>query len=150
MLGAWGNFVNRTLAFIYKYFDAAVPDGKIDTDIETDMTTLYQTVGKLIENGNNGNLKEALDTVFVFVRFGNKYFDTEQPWKTRSTKAGKCSDTIYNCVQIIANLAVLLEPFLPFSSSKIRGWLSVDNCWSAKKVLAGYAISELENLRQLK
>ena len=122
LLGAWGNFVNRTLAFVYKYFDAAVPDGKIDSDICTRASELYQTVGTQIENGH---LKEALDDVFEFVRFGNKYFDSKQPWQTRNTDMECCADTIFNCVQLIANLVVLLEPFLPFSSAKVKGWISI-------------------------
>lgn len=143
LLGAWGNFVNRTLAFVYKYFDAAVPNGELDAAIEAKATSLYETVGKLIENGN---LKEALDTVFEFVRFGNKYFDSERPWETRNADITACGDAIYNCVQMIANIAVLLEPFLPFSSTRIRQWLAIDNDWVVKKIPAGFTIPEPEIL----
>ena len=143
LLGAWGNFVNRTLAFVHKYFGSAVPDGKPDPDIRESISGLYQTVGKMIEDGN---LKEALDTAFEFVRFGNKYFDSEQPWITRNTDANRCSGTIYNCVQMIANLAVLLEPFIPFSSEKIKSWLKIENGWSKKSVSAEFVIPEPEIL----
>ena len=143
LLGAWGNLVNRTLAFIYKYFGAAVPDGQVDPDVAGKIAELYKATGGLIENGD---LKDALDVAFAFVRFGNKYFDTEQPWATRTADINACNGAIYNCVQIIANLAVILEPFLPFSSAKTRGWLGVDNTWSPKTVAAGYEIPEPEIL----
>ena len=139
LLGAWGNFVNRTLAFIFKFLDATVPGYKPDAGIGTKITDAYQVAGMLIEKGS---LKEALDTIFDFVRFGNKYFDTEKPWETRNTDIEKCHVTIYNCVQIVANLAVMLEPFLPFSSSQVRSWLSVDNSWSVKSVPAGFMVPE--------
>ena len=143
LLGAYGNFVNRTLAFVYKYFNSIVPEGKPHPEINVKITELYQTAGNLIENGS---LKEAIDTVFEFVRFGNKYFDTERPWETRTVNNKNCSETIYNCVQIIANLAVLLEPFLPFSSSRIRSWLSINNEWSVKSIPSGISIPEPEIL----
>jgi methionyl-tRNA synthetase len=143
LLGAYGNFVNRTLAFVYKYFNAAVPTCKLDSEIWAKVSSLFQSVGNLIEIGD---LKEALDAIFEFVRFGNKYFDTERPWDTRNTDAEKCAGAIYNCVQIIANLAVLLEPFLPFSSSKIKGWLAVENGWSVKSIHGGFLIPEPEIL----
>lgn len=139
LLGAYGNFVNRTLAFVYKYFDSAVPVGKLHFEIDAKLSELYQVVGELIENGN---LKEAIDTVFDFVRFSNKYFDTERPWETRNANIKCCSETIYNCVQIIANLAVLLEPFLPFSSAKMKDWLAIENGWSVKSVPVEFLIPE--------
>jgi len=143
LLGAYGNFINRTLSFIYKYYGAVVPEGQLDSKIEAKIFEQFQTVGALIENGN---LREALDTVFEFVRFGNKYFDSQQPWITRSTDVKACGNTIYNCVQIIANLAVLLEPFLPFSSLKVKGWLAIGDGWAAKSVPSGFVIPEPEIL----
>jgi len=137
LLGAWGNLVNRTLAFIYKYYDSIVPDGKPILEIEAKISDLFVSIGGLIEDGN---LKEAVDTAFSFVRFGNKYFDSEQPWVTRNSDIESCSTTIFNCVQMLANLAVLLEPVLPFSSARIREWLAVDGSWSLKTVIAGKKI----------
>jgi methionyl-tRNA synthetase len=66
-----------------------------------------------------------LDTIFAFIRSANKYFDGEQPWVTVKSDALKCRKTLNTCVQIIANLSVLLDPFLPFSSAKVRDILGV-------------------------
>jgi len=143
LLGAYGNFINRTLSFIYKYYGAVVPEGKLTSEIEAQIHGQFNAVGALIEDGN---LREAIDMVFEFVRFGNKYFDSEQPWITRNTNTIACANTLFNCVQMIANLAVLLEPFLPFSSSKVKDWLAIKNEWSINIVQPGFVIPEPEIL----
>ncbi|HBG02726.1 MAG TPA: methionine--tRNA ligase, partial [Firmicutes bacterium] len=143
LLGAYGNFVNRTLAFIYRYFDGVLPGVTLDAEIEAKMEELFPTTGTLIESGK---LKEALDSVFEFVRFSNKYFDAAKPWETRQTDVDACGDTLYTCVQIIANLAVLLEPFLPFSSARIKDWLRLSGDWALQRVPIGLEIPEPEIL----
>ena len=65
----------------------------------------------------------------MFVRYGNKYYDANEPWKTRNGDLEKCKDTIYNCTYLIGNLAILLQPFLPFSSNKVIEWLGLTNEW---------------------
>ncbi|MDR1687161.1 MAG: methionine--tRNA ligase [Clostridiales bacterium] len=143
LLGAYGNFVNRTLAFISKYFNKTVPEGVTNAEISERINSLYADTGSLIEKGDT---KEALDNIFTFIRFANKYFDTQKPWETRNTDIKSCKNTIFNCVQIIVNLAVLLEPFIPFSSAKIRGWLGAENSWRKKEIPAGFVIPEPEIL----
>lgn len=83
-----------------------------------------------------------------FVRSANKFFDTEQPWVTRNTDKAACGNTLYQCVQIIANLAVLLSPFLPFSSEKVLQWLDISNKWEKQSVSAGYSFPEVETSLQ--
>jgi len=143
LLGAYGNFVHRTLAFIAKYQGGIVPEGKISDEVTEHISEAFHSVGQKIEDGQ---LKNALADAFELVRFGNKYFDSREPWKTRTENEIACAETIYNCVQLIANLAVLLEPFLPFSSVKIRGWLSVAGAWNIKSIPAGFRIPEPEIL----
>ena len=145
LLGAYGNFVNRTLAFIQKYFGGVVPRGEDDRDTNKRIDDLYAVVGKLIESGC---FKDAMNEIFEFVRNANKFFDTEQPWVTRNTDIAACSHTLYLCVQIIANLAVLLLPFLPFSSEKVIKWLNVSAEWERQSVSGGYCLPEIEILFQ--
>lgn len=145
LLGAYGNFVNRSLAFIGKYCDGVVPKGNDNQNINTQIEALYGSVGKKIENGA---FKDAIDEIFEFIRSANKFFDTEQPWITRNTDKVACDNTLYQCVQIIANLAILLSPFIPFSSEKIFGWLNIDNKWEIQSVEAGYLLPEVEILFQ--
>lgn len=161
LLGIYGNFINRTLSFIHQYCGGAVPSGRLTLETEKRTGELYAVTGSLIESGS---IKEAISYLFDFARFGNQYFDAEKPWETRNSDPDACGNTLYNCVQIIANLAVCLQPFLPFSSEKVRGWLGLDDYWAVKAIPAGFAIpqpgilfdrlpagtaeTELERLRQ--
>lgn len=145
LLGAYGNFVNRSLAFIVKYCDRIVPNGKDDQDTNKQIEALYDSVGKKIEKGA---FKDGIDEIFEFIRSANKFFDREQPWITRNTNKVACDNTLYQCVQIVANLAILLSPFIPFSSEKILGWLHINNKWERQSVEMGYQIPEVEVLFQ--
>lgn len=140
LVGAWGNFVNRTLAFITKYLDGRIPQGSPDPAIQAQLQAAFPAVGRKIEVGN---FKSALEEVFGLIRFGNKYYDSGEPWKTRTADPAACADTLFNCVQLIANLAALLAPFLPFSSEKVRGWLQLEACWSPQTVPAGLVLPEI-------
>ena len=143
LLGAYGNFVNRTLAFIAKYYDGIIPPGIVEDDIKEKIDDIYLGAGQKIEAGQ---FKDALEIIFDFVRFGNKYYDSTEPWRTRVDNKDKCYNTLFNCVQIIANLAVLLQPFLPFSSLKIAAWLNLKNEWKPQLVQDGYRISDISIL----
>ncbi|MFP4015870.1 MAG: methionine--tRNA ligase [Halanaerobiales bacterium] len=147
LLGAYGNLVNRTLVFVEKYFSGQIPDGKLDSDIHNSLLKLYEVLGYKIENAE---FKNALEDIFDFIRTANKYFDTEEPWLTRKEDIDKCKDTIFTCVQIIANLSNILAPFLPFSSKKIRRFLGITGSnkgdWSIITVDSGSEISETDIL----
>lgn len=140
LVGAWGNFVNRTLAFIAKYLGGRVPQGSPDPEVQSRILAAFPAVGRRIKAGN---LKSALDEVFGLVRFSNKFYDTGEPWKTRTADPAACADTLFNCVQLIANTAVLLAPFLPFSSEKLRAWLQLENRWLPQNVSAGLVLPEI-------
>lgn len=145
LLGAYGNFVNRSLTFIIKYCGGIVPEGTDDPFINEQTDNLFVSVGRQIENCA---FKDAVAEIFDFVRSANKFFDLEQPWVTRNSDKKACDNTLYQCVQIIANLAVLLYPFLPFSSEKVCKWLGINNKWEKQTVPAGYHITEVEILFQ--
>lgn len=135
LLGAYGNLVNRSLIFIQKTFDSKVPEGQCNADIRKSLAELYAIVGSLIEQGN---FKESIDTIFSFIRSANKYFDEEQPWITAKDNVTKCKDTLHTCVQIISNLSILLEPFLPVSSSKVQNMLKLKTSdWKYTEVASG-------------
>ncbi|MBO1580335.1 methionine--tRNA ligase [Bacillus sp. XF8] len=133
LLGAYGNFVNRTLKFIEKYYDGVVPKGNVNIELKERVEELYHKVGSAIEQAH---FKVALETIFETVRVANKYFDEEQPWKRREENPAACEETIYTCVYLIVNFAQLLEPFLPFSSERVRNILSITSVsWKCENVL---------------
>lgn len=144
LLGTYGNFVNRSLVFIQKSFDGIVPEGECNSDINKALYGLYITVGELIEHGN---FKDAIEAVFSFIRSANKYFDEEQPWITVKDNIKKCKETLYTCVQIIANLSVLLQPFLPTSSFEIHKILKIEKIeWEYIEVPTGLKIETVNIL----
>lgn len=122
LLGAFGNFVNRTFKFIEKSFQATIPDGWIDTTIRENTKKLYSTISHLIEQTK---FKEALETIFDAIRDANKYFDIREPWAKIKIDQQHANNTLRTCCYIIANLSQLLEPFLPFSAKKIREMLQI-------------------------
>lgn len=143
LVGAYGNLVNRTLAFIAKYLESTIPIGIQDDEIKGKINAAFQSVGEKIEEGN---FKNALGDIFELVRFGNKYYDTNTPWKTRISDPNACGNTLFNCVQIIVNLSVLLAPFLPFSSERIFGWLGIDLQWRSQYICGGYKLPDISIL----
>ncbi|WP_440897764.1 methionine--tRNA ligase [Amphibacillus sp. Q70] len=123
LLGAYGNFVNRTLKFIVKSNDAKIPQFPPETTIAARVQKLYPSVGKLIESGR---LKEALEEVFKCIREANKYFDSQAPWKQIKENPIEANKTLATCVYIIINMTQLLHPFLPFSTKQIQEMLAIE------------------------
>lgn len=115
LLGAYGNFVNRTLKFIEKSYQHEVPTGTIDPTFKAEVHDLYDRVGHLFEQTQ---FKRAVEEIFAVVRKANKYFDDQQPWLQVKHDDRACRDTLATCTYLIANLAQLLAPILPFSSEK--------------------------------
>lgn len=123
LLGAYGNLVNRTFKFVEKFYEGNIPVSKIDKQIINQTEKLYKEVAKLIEKGH---FKLALETIFFYIRFGNKYFDAQKPWIQLKEEELACKGTIANCVYIIGNTAQILSPFLPFSSEEVKNYLQID------------------------
>lgn len=129
LLGAYGNLVNRTLKFIEKSFDGTIPKKVINSTIQDKVNHLYKEVGEGIERTS---FKEALEKIFELVRFSNKYFDEQQPWIQVREDAESCKQTLADCVYLIANLAHILTPFLPFSSEKVKKMINItESEWRA-------------------
>ncbi|WP_433938012.1 methionine--tRNA ligase [Paenibacillus lautus] len=144
LLGAFGNLVNRTLVFANKSFDGKVPEGVISEEWQDRVEALYRQAGALIEDGR---LKEALELIFSVVRQANKYFDERKPWIQVKEDRADCGTTLYTCILIIANLANLLQPFIPFSCDRIRDFLSLEPpAWKWCHVPAGRPIHGVELL----
>lgn len=143
LVGAYGNFVNRTLAFINKYNDDLVYEGVLEEEIKSAIEQTYVKVGECIEGGR---FREAVNSLFELVSFGNRYYDNKKPWTTRTEDPEGCGNTMFNCVQIIANLATMFHPFIPVSSTMVEEWLSIDNSWEFKHIQGGYRIPKVSLL----
>ncbi len=133
LLGAFGNFVNRTLKFIEKSFHSTVPQAEIHPAVYENTHTLYEAAGDLIEKGH---FKQALETIFAYIRAANRYFDECQPWIQIKEDRKSCEQTMATCTFIISNLAQLLQPFLPFAVENVKQMFQVEEfAWTVQEHL---------------
>jgi methionyl-tRNA synthetase len=123
LVGILGNFVNRVMVLTEKYFDGRVPESDEDADLKTYLTAQRDKIADAIENFR---LRDALSEVMNIARHGNKLLTEKEPWKTVKENPSLTASTLSDCLQIIANLAILAEPFLPFTSKKLFGMLNLE------------------------
>ena len=143
LLGAYGNFVNRTLKFIEKSYDGKTPEGKINLEIKAKISHLYEEVGSLIMNAH---FKKSLENILEFVRYANKYFDDQKPWIQINEEKSLCDHTMANCIYIISNLAQLLNPFLPFSSQNVKEILELSELSWEEVEIPSLSLKEIKPL----
>ena len=132
LVAVLGNFVNRALVLTQKYYEGEVPAlGKLN---EVDQAALAE-IGKLkleVEKSlDNYRFREALKLAMDLARLGNKYLADEEPWKVIKTDPERVKTVMNICLQITANLTIILEPFLPFSMNKLRSFINFEKLdWS--------------------
>ncbi|WP_026694984.1 methionine--tRNA ligase [Peribacillus kribbensis] len=143
LLGAYGNFVNRTLKFIEKSFHSVLPEQEITMNIQSMVKRLYNEVGHCIETTS---FKQGLEKIFELVRFSNKYFDCQQPWKQIKDTPVSCRQTLADCVYLLSNLAHILTPFLPFSSQKVKDMINISAAEWKPFVVKSLRLSKVEPL----
>lgn len=121
-----GNFVNRTLTFINKYFDGKVPTAAkldaMDDELLQKITATRDEAAALLDRFQ---FKEALKRIMALARQANKYFNDQAPWKSRKEDPERCAATLNLCAQTAHALAILIHPYLPFSSLKIWKMLNL-------------------------
>ncbi len=122
LVGEYGNFVNRNLAFINKKFNGVVSEGIMDFEIEKEIKKTYLEAGEQIKKGE---LRSSLDTVWNLVTKANKYYDENAPWNLVKENIELFNNVTYTCLNIMANLANLLEVFIPNSSKKLKEMLDI-------------------------
>ena len=128
-----GNFINRTLVLTNNYYKGMVPSPGVMTDYDTAAVNMITTCRENVESNLEAfRFRQALAEAMNLARLGNKYLADTEPWKVVKTDPERVKTIMYVSLQITANLAILLEPFLPFSMDKLRGWLGIaDLGWDA-------------------
>lgn len=128
-----GNFVNRTLVLTSNYYGGEVPSPGPMTDYDNATISSITSCRENVEsNLDTFKFRQALAEAMNLARLGNKYLADTEPWKVVKTDPDRVKTIMYVSLQITANLAILLEPFLPFSMDKLRGWLGIaDLSWDA-------------------
>ena len=140
-----GNYINRVFVLCDKFFDKKVPkplDDNVDNEIFSELDELK---GKVELSIQNFKFREAMSYVIDVARLGNKYLTDTEPWKIFEENPERVKGIIHNSVQIVANISILCEPFIPFTSKKIRELLNISDInWSnasSSIVNAGHEIS---------
>ncbi len=127
LVAIYGNFVNRALVLTGKYFEGHVPEcGELtDYDRQTieEFCHVKDTLESLLENFR---FRDAQKEAMNLARIGNKYLADTEPWKLAKTDMARTATILHVSLQIAANLAIAFEPFLPFSSEKLRSMLQMD------------------------
>ncbi|MFN2314307.1 MAG: methionine--tRNA ligase [Bacteroidales bacterium] len=145
-----GNFVNRTLVLTNNYYKGEVPPPGAMTEYDTATVASIMTCRENVESNLEAfRFRQALAEAMNLARLGNKYLADTEPWKVIKTDPERVKTIMYVSLQITANLAILLEPFLPFSMDKLRGWLGIaglswDAAGRSDLLLPGHTVSSGE------
>jgi methionyl-tRNA synthetase len=123
-----GNFIHRSLIFTSRFFNHKIPTpSKLKENDKIILQAIYKTkndVGVLIESFH---FHRALRKIIELAAVGNKYLNSKEPWKTIKTDPENAATTLYLADQIVKSIAILLEPFLPFSAEKIWTFLNLSD-----------------------
>ncbi len=123
-----GNFVNRALVLTQKYFDNKVPAAGILTEIDKKVIEdLKEFPARIAASIETYRFREAVAHLMDLARLGNKYLAETEPWKLAKTDLPKVGSILNLALQISANLAVAIEPFMPFTSNKLKVMLNLGN-----------------------
>ncbi len=121
-----GNFVNRAIVLTHKFFDGKVPAiGDIQPIDEEALQSIKEYPSKIGESLDAFRFREALSLMMEVARTGNKYLADTEPWKLIKTDKTRVSTIMHVALQIVANISVVAEPFLPATSEKIRSMLGI-------------------------
>ena len=134
LVAIFGNFINRVVVLTNKYYDGQVPLAgeftEVDEDVLAAVKEFPNTIGKSIERYR---FREASQELMSLARLGNKYLADEEPWKVIKLDEERVKTIMYVALQISTALAVLAEPFLPFTSDKLKNILNVSSSDSTQE-----------------
>ena len=129
-----GNFINRVMVLMKKYYESVVPDpnefSTVDTGTLETLAAAPLKIGSLIEQYK---FRAACQEMMQLARLGNKYLADEEPWKLIKTNPERVATIMHTAMQVAAGLAVLSEPFLPHTAKKLQNMLQLDKavCWDS-------------------
>ncbi len=147
-----GNFINRVITLIHKYYNGEIPSHGSWEDVDEELiSTIINFPVKISESLETYRFREALSLVMDLSRAGNKYLGDAEPWKLIKTNPERVKTILYLASQLVANLAVVMEPFLPFTSDKIFKILNLPSLkWNkagdVTLLAAGHVINQPEIL----
>lgn len=126
LVGAYGNFVHRVVTFTQKNFGEIPKLGKLDELDKEALKKIEEASKDVSKSIENCSFKQGLRAAMNLAQFGNFYFDKKQPWNLLKNEKEACGTVLHICLKIVNALAVLMAPYLPFSSEKILNILGHD------------------------
>ncbi|MEI3082278.1 methionine--tRNA ligase [Paraprevotella clara] len=128
LVAVYGNFVNRALQLTQKYYDGVVPACGELTEYDRQTLDEFKDVKAKVEELLDAfKFRDAQKEAMNLARIGNKYIADSEPWKVVKTDPERVKTIIYISLQLTANLAIAFEPFLPFSSERLRKMLNMES-----------------------
>ena len=128
LVAVYGNFVNRALQLTQKYYEGIVPERGELTDFDRETLAEFDGIKARLETLlDNFKFRDAQKEAMNLARIGNKYIADSEPWKVIKTDPDRVKTIINISLQLTANLAIAFEPFLPFSSKRLREMLNMDS-----------------------
>ena len=128
LVGIFGNFINRVTVLTQKYYNGIVPQPnkfeQVDKDLFHEMQQIPEKIGK---NLDEFRFRDALTEMMNLARLGNKYLADEEPWKVIKDNPERVKTQMFCALQVAGALAYLCEPFLPFTSQKMKSGLNLEN-----------------------
>lgn len=152
LVAVYGNFVNRALQLTQKYYEGVVPAADELTDYDRETIAEFQGVKAEVERLlETFRFRDAQKEAMNLARIGNKYLADSEPWKVIKTDPERVKTVLNLSLQLVANLAIAFEPFLPFSSEKLRDMLHIeeaewDRLGSTELLPAGHVLGKPELL----
>ena len=152
LVAVLGNFVNRALVLTKKYFNGVVPAcGELTDYDHSTIEELQQIKASLERNIEHYHFREALKDAMAYARIGNKYLADTEPWKVIKSDEERVKTILNIALQITANTAIAIEPFMPFSAEKMLNMLALNKFdWERlgdmDLVEAGHTIGEAQLL----
>ena len=127
LVAIYGNFVNRALQLTKKYFQSVVPAAGEMLSVDNDAIAEFKDIKDKVESLlDQYKFREAQREAMNLARIGNRYITETEPWKVWKTDPERVKTILHICLQLTANLSIAFEPFLPFSSARLREMLSLD------------------------
>jgi methionyl-tRNA synthetase len=127
-----GNFVNRVFVLTHKFYNGIVPETgtvtETDTNVLNELNETFNTIGKKIEGYR---FRDGLMEAMNIARLGNKYLTETEPWKLMKTDPSRTATIMNQCLNLVARLTIALDPFIPYTTEKIRTGLNFnDRNWT--------------------
>lgn len=127
LVAIFGNFINRAIVLTEKYFEGRVPALGALTEYDKETIEEFKKIKGLLEDDiEQFKFREAIKEAMNLARIGNKYLADTEPWKLAKTDMERTSTILHIALQIAANLSIAFDPFLPFTTKKLRKMLAMD------------------------